>query len=97
MIVMGGGSTSELWCRILADVLQKPIVRTGSSEATSLGAAVLAARAAGWFRTLTEAASAMTRTGARFEPRDPARYDRLYREVYEPLYPAVRQLIQPLH
>lgn len=97
MIVMGGGSTSELWCRILADVLQKPIVRTGSSEATSLGAAVLAARAVGWFKTLTEAASAMTHTGARFEPRDPARYDRLYREVYEPLYPAVRQLIQPLH
>ncbi len=43
IVVMGGGSRSELWCQILADVLGRVIVRCETPEATALGAAILAA------------------------------------------------------
>ncbi len=96
MVVMGGGSKSDLWCRILADVMNKPIVRAGSTEATSLGAAILAARATGWFQSLDDAARAMTATAERFEPGNISTYDTLYRSVYQSLFPAVRTALDHL-
>lgn len=48
MVVVGGGSRSSLWRRILADALQVDIVKTSvGQEAGSLGAAALAAVAVG--------------------------------------------------
>ncbi|MDI1434007.1 xylulokinase [Polyangium sorediatum] len=88
--VMGGGSRSALWCQILADVLDKPIVRAGTSEATSLGAGILAAAGVGAFAGIEEAAAAMTSRGEVFVPGERrAVYERLYREVYVGLYPAL--------
>ncbi len=88
--VMGGGSRSALWCQILADVLDKPIVRAGTSEATSLGAGILAAAGVGAFDGIEAAAAAMTSRGEVFMPGERrALYDRLYREVYVGLYPAL--------
>jgi sugar (pentulose or hexulose) kinase len=91
LVVMGGGSKSDLWCQILADVLERPIVRAGSSEATALGAGILAAVHGGLHPDVEAAARAMTRLGQRFEP-GPARpfYQRLYDEVYRGLYLALR-------
>ena len=90
-VVMGGGSRSDLWCQILADVTGKPIVRAGTVEATSLGAAMLAAAGAGVHADLSAAVAAMSgASGARFLPGPGApRYDRLYREVYVDLYPGL--------
>ncbi|MRG97159.1 xylulokinase [Polyangium spumosum] len=88
--VMGGGSRSALWCQILADVLDKPITRAGSSEATSLGAGILAAAGVGAFAGIEEAAAAMTSRGQVFVPGERrVVYDRLYHEVYVGLYPAL--------
>lgn len=90
LLVMGGGSRSDLWCQILADVIGKPVVRAGTSEATSLGAGILAAWAAGLFPDLGAAVQAMTSRGEAFAPGEHrAIYDRLYREVYVGLYPAL--------
>ncbi|MFQ5859233.1 MAG: FGGY-family carbohydrate kinase, partial [Anaerolineae bacterium] len=97
-VVLGGGSRSRLWCQILADVTGVPIVRSATTEATCLGAAILAAAAAGWYPDAYAAADAMTATGERFTP-DPetqAIYDRLYSEVYKPLFPALQPLIHRL-
>ena len=41
--VVGGASRNPLWCRILADVLEVPLVRLAEPESGALGAAVLAA------------------------------------------------------
>lgn len=91
IVTMGGGSQSALWCRILADVLDKPIVRAGTSEATALGAGILAAFGAGVFPDIEAAARAMTSRGETFLPGEArAFYDGLYREVYVELYPALR-------
>lgn len=97
-VTMGGGSRSRLWCQIIADVTGVPVVRSGSTEATCLGAGILAATGAGWYSDAAAAAQAMTSTGDRFtpEPGAQALYDRLYREVYQPLFPAVRQMVDRL-
>ncbi len=97
LVVMGGGSSSSLWCGIIADVMQKRVTRAGSREATALGAAMLAAVGAGVFENFGEAAKSMSRLGTSFEPGDGApAYDRLYREVYRGLYESVRGSMQRL-
>ena len=94
---MGGGAKSDLFCRILADVLERRIVRSGTHEATALGAAMLAAVGAGVHADATEAARAMTSSGASFEPGpDRAAYARIYDEVYAGLYPAIRDRMSRL-
>lgn len=92
--VLGGGSTSALWCQILADVLERPIVRTRSSEATSLGAAMLAVVGAGIVADLQEASRTMAGTAERFEPGEQAvRYRELFDDVFVHLYPSLRQVL----
>jgi len=87
LVAMGGGSTSDLWCQILADTLARPIVRAEQADAAALGAAVLAAVAHGTFASFEEATAEMVRLGRAFEPGPAApTYDRLYREVYRGLY-----------
>lgn len=95
--VLGGGSRSDLWCQILADVLGLTIVRTESAEATALGAAMVGMVAHGVFPHFEEAAAEMTRTGAEFQPGE-ARltYDRIYRGAYRGLYGDLRGRLQVL-
>lgn len=42
LAVCGGGSASDLWCQIKADVLDRPLRRTAERDAGVLGAALLA-------------------------------------------------------
>jgi xylulokinase len=97
-ILMGGGSRSTLWCQIVADISGKRVTRASTTEATNLGAGILAAAAVGWYSSVRAAADAMTSTERSFEPIDKncATYDRLYREVYCGLFPAVQQYIDRL-
>ena len=91
-VILGGGSRSDLWCQIVADVLGAPVRRARSADATNLGAGVLAAAGVGWYPSVEAAAAAMTGTTDAFVP-DPttaATYARLYEEVYRHLFPALR-------
>lgn len=98
-VTMGGGSRSKLWCQIVADVTGVPVLRSTSTEATCLGAGILAATAVGWYADVRAAAAAMTATAESFtpQPAPQARYDRLYREIYQPLFPTVQPLVDRLH
>ncbi len=97
-IILGGGSRSPLWCQIMADVLAAPVHRARSPDATNLGAGILAAWAAGWYATAEDAARGMTGTTKTFLPHAHAAsaYDRLFREVYVGLFPAVRSAMDRL-
>lgn len=95
--VLGGGSRSNLWCQILADVLGLSVVRTESAEATALGAALLGLVAHGVHAHFEEAADEMTRTGAEFTPSEAqSGYDRVYRGAYRGLYGDLRGRLQVL-
>ncbi len=94
-VVLGGGARSPLWRQVLSDVLAAPVVLARTADATNLGAGVLAAYGAGWYPDVPAASAAMTgaTAGHEPEPKQSGRYDRLFREVYKPLFPAVRPLM----
>ena len=80
VFVTGGGSASDLWNQIKADVYQADIVALEHNEGGIVGAAILAGLAIGWWAEPHEAAAAFVRPRTRFAP-DPVRrasYDRLY-------------------
>ena len=87
-VILGGGSNSDLWCQIMADVLNAPVVRAHTVEATNLGAGILGAYGVGWYPSVEEAAAAMTDVAERFEPneRTAATYDRLFEVAYKSLH-----------
>ena len=90
-VIMGGGANSDLWCQIVADASGREVKRLATVEASALGAAMAAAKGAGWFKSIPEAAAAMAGKPIRiFRPR-PKAHDR-YRElmaIYRDLWPTV--------
>jgi xylulokinase len=93
--IMGGGARSNLWCQIIADISGREVVRTAVSETAALGAAMLAAVGSGALPDLDTAAQQMSRVASEvFHPQTAAQaqYERLYQQVYRPLYPAIREL-----
>jgi xylulokinase len=54
----GGGIRSELWCQILADVLEAEIATVSTEEGAAYGAGLLAAVGAGWYPSVSEACAA---------------------------------------
>lgn len=90
-VAIGGGAASDLWAQILADATARPIRRSATTEASSLGAAMAAAKGAGWFDTFADAAGAMASPIVRsFEPH-PGRVRRYaeLREIHAALWPTL--------
>ena len=88
---VGGGSKSDAWLQVCADILGRPMVRAKVGEAGCLGAAILAGAGTGAFSSLAEGVQAMVGLGERFEP-DPVRqrrYDEKYAR-YRALWPLMR-------
>jgi sugar (pentulose or hexulose) kinase len=89
---LGGGSRSGVWKQIEADVLGVRVTTMQQSDAGTLGAALLAGVAMGWWADVGEAAGSAVRESFTFEP-DPANralYDDAYGsyiETYEALEP----------
>ncbi|MEJ8279306.1 xylulokinase [Pseudonocardia spirodelae] len=77
LAVCGGGASSDLWCQVKADVLDRPLRRTAETDAGVLGAAVLAALAVGDAAGVGELVAAMVRVDREFvpDPRERARLD----------------------
>jgi len=102
LTICGGGSESDLFCSILADVSGAPIHRQNAPEVGARGAAYLAASAVGLFPDLPAAITAMSPATRVFEP-DASRHEH-YRAVYatfvetrdslRPQWPALRKLRQ---
>lgn len=91
--VTGGGARSNEWLQIQADILGRPVVRTEITEATALGAAIIAGVGAGVFDSAESAIEAIVRIDRTFEP-DPQRqaiYDEKFAQ-YHLLYPFAQQL-----
>jgi len=94
IVSLGGGSKSEVWNRMKADVTGKKIMIPENGEATSLGGAMLAAVEAGIFRDLEEASSRLVRFSDVYEPEKRGDYERNYEvfsELYERLNPLFRK------
>ena len=94
LMVSGGGSRSDGAMQITADIFGMEACRPHTFETSGLGAAINAAVGAGLHPDHRRAVEAMTRPGARFQPRGDriALYDRLYRKVYSRMYQRLRPL-----
>ncbi len=92
LTLVGGGSRSPLWRRILASQLGLPLRGLEQPESAAVGAAMLAAVGMGLHAGLEAAAAAVARPPT-FEswpqPADVKTYARLHKR-YRALYPALR-------
>ena len=88
----GGGTLSELWRQILADVLGSEIATVNTTEGAAYGAALLAAVGIGRYPTVDTAAKAViTATPVAAPGPESAGYAETYRG-YRELYPALAPL-----
>lgn len=86
----GGALKHPLWQRIVADILEIPLVLTSVTEGAALGAAMLAGLGIGHWDTIAEATLTTLHDGPVVEPDD--RVAALHRETYaryRALYPAL--------
>ena len=93
----GGGSKSDAWIQLCADILGQPFVRPAVTEAGALGAAIIAGVGAGIFPSFQAGVEAMVRLERRFEP--DAGQQRLYDawfERYRSLWPLMREYLRAL-
>jgi len=88
---IGGGSKSDLWLQLQADIYGVPVVTVGPGSGPAYGAAALAAVGTGAFESILEATDAWLHVERTIEP-DPARvraYDDIY-GAFKELYPALK-------
>jgi len=76
----GGGSRSDVWAQIKADILGFPLRRAAVPDSAALGAAILAGIGSGAMPSLHEATSSLIRFDRIFEPQ--ARYRAHYEDAY---------------
>jgi xylulokinase len=93
----GGGSRSDAWIQICADILGRPFVRPKISEAGVLGAAILAGTGSGIFPSLAAGVEAMVKLERTFEPN--LKMHTLYQsrfEKYKRLWPLMKDYLREL-
>jgi xylulokinase len=83
---VGGGSKSDVWVQICADIFNRPFIRPAVTEAGTLGAAIMAGVGSGSFSSYSEAVAAMVRQQRIFEP------DQSRQPEYEQNFERYRQL-----
>jgi sugar (pentulose or hexulose) kinase len=72
LLLTGGGARSRLWTQMIADALGTTVLVPAGTEFGARGAALLAATAIGWHRSIREA-SVSTRRIERRQAPDPTR------------------------
>jgi xylulokinase len=94
----GGGSKSDRWLQLTADILGQPIARVGVTECGVLGAAMLAGVAIGALPSAAETARSWVRVTRTFEPR-PQQHARYQERMgfYKELYPLTKDYLHRLH
>lgn len=92
VVASGGAMESRVWRQIMADVVGVPLHRTGLTETTGVGAALLAGVGSGVYETFSEACARTSRTIEITEPLSSNRthYDELFAR-YVGLYPKLRE------
>ncbi len=95
--VIGGGSISDLWNQIKADVLGLPYVRLNPQEFAVLGSAILAGYAVGVFSDLKSTAPKFISVTQRIHPRpNYHRYYQAYVDLYISLFDTLRHFYTKL-
>jgi len=90
IVASGGGSKSQLWRQIQADVFNQDVITINAEQGPAYGVALLAAVGAGTFKSVEEACGAtiypvkstsLNKTAAKFYDRGFPLYQQLYRSL----------------
>lgn len=94
MKATGGGARSAVWMQMKADMLNLPVTALVTSDAGTVGCAMLTGIAAGMFSSLNDAAAHMVEEKETFLP-DAVRHEKYMKvfERYRKVYDAVRPLM----
>ena len=91
--ISGGGARSELWCQIVASVLECELERVAVQEGAAFGAAILGGVAGGVWEDAESAVAATVKPRSRVAPvPDWIEPYREQRERFRALYPALRDV-----
>jgi xylulokinase len=90
----GGGSKSDLWRQIQADVYGRTVEIVKAEEGAAYGAAILAGVGAGGWRSVDEACDAVVQTARQItaNPQSVPLLEQAYR-TYRRVYPALSQIL----
>lgn len=89
-IASGGGSKSDFWCGVMADIFNKKIVRLSSEEGPSYGAAILAGVGTGLFKDVKTACKKF------IEEKDEFTQKKANIKIYQDFYKIYRKLYASL-
>ena len=91
--VSGGGSKSQLWLQILANVFETELVTVNTSEGAAFGAALLAGVGVGNWKDVNSACDDTIKIINSITP-EPGQFDvyRHYYTIYHDLYPALEEI-----
>jgi sugar (pentulose or hexulose) kinase len=97
--VCGGGSNSDLFMQIVADVFGVTAVRNVVNGAAALGAAISAAVATGFYETYEDAVAAMVHEKDAFasDPDTHEMYTRINERAYKNLTANLEDTLKTIH
>ena len=90
IIATGGGAKSPIWCQLQADITGLPLEVPAVTEAGCLGAAMIAAKSQGQFKSLEEAAKGVKMVRS-YTPNPSPRVEEKYRKFCK-LYEAALEI-----
>jgi xylulokinase len=95
---VGGGSRSDAWIQMSADIMGTPFERTRITEAGTLGAAILAGVGSGAYASVRQGVAAMVAVDRIYEPNSKAHavYGERY-ALYGELWPLLGSYLRRLH
>jgi xylulokinase len=94
IVAIGGASRNPLFMHMKASILNQPLTVAGIEEEVATGAALLGGIGAGVYRSASEASASLNFERRRVDPNpdDAALYEQIFRDVYQGIYQALRQL-----
>lgn len=92
LVVSGGGSSSDIFCHIIADVFGIDVHRALNAESSTLGGAMSGFISNGTYKTPQETIKNMVVPGdvIPYDKGNHEIYDRLYKKVYLKIYPSLK-------
>jgi len=94
IIVSGGGSNSDLFMSILADIYGVPTVRNEINGAVALGSAICVATAMGLYGGFREAVNHMVKKRDEFEPN--IKNHKVYKAINDGIYKELATMMKPV-
>ncbi len=96
--INGGGAKSNLWCEIIANVLNVEVDKINSEEGPAFGAAILSLVGCGRYSSVEEATSKLIRVTETIkqDPEIVEKYKKKYK-IYHELYPTLETMFDKMN